>query len=260
MALQYCIQKCNLPQYILPQSRPLQHPSTTVERQDLSRMQLAHHELEYISILIAVTNYFACPCSHSLPSRDIIADSIETVMCGQWYDANISLPGCDKNMPGVILAMARFNRPSIMVYGGTIKPGCSKIDGRDLLVSHTFEAYGEASAVYIFLTAWNCPKANSPAVHIWSSSCLGSGLPPWEAPVMIAEKRKLSFIFSLPAYILLTAVGQVVNHCLCVVSVLTPAIAVKLTHAREFSVDLTIKANPNFRAVTAVTPVCLQAL
>lgn len=64
-------------------------------------------------------------------------------MCGQWYDANISLPGCDKNMPGVILAMARFNRPSIMVYGGTIKPGCSKIDGRDLLVSHTFEAYGK---------------------------------------------------------------------------------------------------------------------
>ena len=63
-------------------------------------------------------------------------------MCGQWYDANISLPDCDKNMPGVILAMARFNRPSIMVYGGTIKPGCSKLDGRDLLVSHTFEAYG----------------------------------------------------------------------------------------------------------------------
>ncbi|DBB15609.1 hypothetical protein WJX82_001371 [Trebouxia sp. C0006] len=83
---------------------------------------------------------------HSLPSRDIIADSIETVMCGQWYDANISLPGCDKNMPGVILAMARFNRPSIMVYGGTIKPGCSKIDGRDLLVSHTFEAYGAYTA------------------------------------------------------------------------------------------------------------------
>ncbi len=93
-------------------------------------------------------------CSHSLPSRDIIADSIETVMCGQWYDANISLPGCDKNMPGVILAMARFNRPSIMVYGGTIKPGCSKIDGRDLLVSHTFEAYGELSDPF------SCTKSN----------------------------------------------------------------------------------------------------
>ena len=82
-------------------------------------------------------------CSQSLPSRDIIADSIETVMCGQWYDGNISLPGCDKNMPGVVMAMARFNRPSIMVYGGSIKPGCSKIDGRNLAVSMTFESYGK---------------------------------------------------------------------------------------------------------------------
>ncbi|MDZ7758605.1 MAG: dihydroxy-acid dehydratase [Rhodohalobacter sp.] len=54
----------------------------------------------------------------SLPSRDIIADSIETVMNAQWYDANISVVGCDKNMPGAIMAMARVNRPSIMVYGG----------------------------------------------------------------------------------------------------------------------------------------------
>ena len=58
----------------------------------------------------------------SLLSRDIIADSIEAVMRAQWYDANISLPGCDKNMPGVLMAMARLNRPSLMVYGGTISP------------------------------------------------------------------------------------------------------------------------------------------
>ncbi len=62
--------------------------------------------------------------SYSLQSRDLIADSIETVTCGQWYDANISIPGCDKNMPGCIMAMARFNRPSLMVYGGTIRAGC----------------------------------------------------------------------------------------------------------------------------------------
>ncbi len=62
--------------------------------------------------------------SFSLQSRDLIADSIETVMSAQWYDANISIPGCDKNMPGCIIAMGRLNRPSIMVYGGTIKPGC----------------------------------------------------------------------------------------------------------------------------------------
>src|SRR5919112_602867 len=61
--------------------------------------------------------------SFSLQSRDLIADSIETVMGGQWYDANISLPGCDKNMPGCVMAMARLNRPSIMVYGGTIRAG-----------------------------------------------------------------------------------------------------------------------------------------
>ena len=63
--------------------------------------------------------------SFSLQSRDLIADSIETVMSGQWYDANISLPGCDKNMPGCVIAMGRLNRPSLMVYGGTIQAGPS---------------------------------------------------------------------------------------------------------------------------------------
>src|SRR5205085_4310230 len=61
--------------------------------------------------------------SFSLQSRDLIADSIETVMNAQWYDANISIPGCDKNMPGCLIAMGRLNRPSLMVYGGTSKAG-----------------------------------------------------------------------------------------------------------------------------------------
>ena len=61
--------------------------------------------------------------SYSLQSRDLIADSVETVMQAQWYDANVSLPGCDKNMPGCLMAMARVNRPSLMVYGGTIRAG-----------------------------------------------------------------------------------------------------------------------------------------
>jgi dihydroxy-acid dehydratase len=77
----------------------------------------------------------------SLQSRDLIADSIETVMCAQWYDANISVVGCDKNMPGAVMAMARFNRPSIMVCGGTIMPG--HLDGKALDVVSAFEAYGE---------------------------------------------------------------------------------------------------------------------
>ncbi|MCH8083088.1 MAG: dihydroxy-acid dehydratase [Myxococcales bacterium] len=80
--------------------------------------------------------------SYSLQSRDLIADSIETVMCAQWYDANISLPGCDKNMPGCVMGMARVNRPSLMVYGGTIKPGYTR-SGDKLTIVSVFESYGE---------------------------------------------------------------------------------------------------------------------
>lgn len=79
--------------------------------------------------------------SYSLQSRDIIADSVETVMNGQWYDANISIPGCDKNMPGVLIAMGRINRPSLMIYGGTIKPGY--LNGKTLDVVSAFQSYGE---------------------------------------------------------------------------------------------------------------------
>ena len=80
--------------------------------------------------------------SYSLQSRDLIADSIETVMSAQWYDANVSLPGCDKNMPGSVIAMARLNRPAIMVYGGTIKPGVSALDGSVLDIVSAFQSYG----------------------------------------------------------------------------------------------------------------------
>ncbi|XP_024986190.1 dihydroxy-acid dehydratase, chloroplastic isoform X1 [Cynara cardunculus var. scolymus] len=78
---------------------------------------------------------------YSLQSRDLIADSIETVMSAQWYDANISIPGCDKNMPGTIMAMGRLNRPSIMIYGGTIKPG--HFQGHTYDIVSAFQAYGE---------------------------------------------------------------------------------------------------------------------
>jgi len=80
--------------------------------------------------------------SYSLQSRDLIADSIETVMGAQWYDANISLPGCDKNMPGCVMAMARLDRPSLMIYGGTIKPGHSS-KGDTLDIVSAFQCYGE---------------------------------------------------------------------------------------------------------------------
>jgi dihydroxy-acid dehydratase len=80
--------------------------------------------------------------SFSLQSRDLIADSIETVMSGQWYDANVSIPGCDKNMPGCLIAMGRLNRPSLMVYGGTIRAGHGA-DNEKLDVVSAFQSYGQ---------------------------------------------------------------------------------------------------------------------
>lgn len=87
---------------------------------------------------------------YSLPSRDIIADSIEAVVMAQHYDANISIPGCDKNMPGCFIAAVRHNRPTIIVYGGTIQPGVRHVDcpsmgkekGGSVNISDAFESYG----------------------------------------------------------------------------------------------------------------------
>jgi len=80
---------------------------------------------------------------YSLQSRDLIADSIETTMGAQWYDGLIALPGCDKNMPGCVMAMARLNRPSIMVYGGTIRAGTQPSTGDSLDIVSAFQSYGQ---------------------------------------------------------------------------------------------------------------------
>jgi dihydroxy-acid dehydratase len=106
--------------------------------------------------------------SFSLQSRDLIADSMETIMGGQWYDALIALPGCDKNMPGVVMAMGRLNRPSIMVYGGSIRAGCAKIGGHEekLDVVSAFQAYGQSLAGKI---------TESERKEILSKSCPGQG-------------------------------------------------------------------------------------
>ena len=85
--------------------------------------------------------------SFSLQSRDLIADSIETVTRGQWYDANISIPGCDKNMPGCVMAMGRMNRPALMVYGGTIRAG--RAAGKPVDIVSAFQSYGEFLAGHI---------------------------------------------------------------------------------------------------------------
>jgi len=102
--------------------------------------------------------------SFSLQSRDLIADSIETVMGGQWYDANISIPGCDKNMPGCLMAMGRVNRPALMVYGGTIKPGHA--DNKKLDIVSAFQCYGE----YIAGTMTDKERQN-----VVRHSCPGAG-------------------------------------------------------------------------------------
>ena len=79
--------------------------------------------------------------SYSLQSRDLIADSIETVMGGQWYDALVTVPGCDKNMPGCLMAMGRVNRPALMLYGGTIRPGYAGSQVVDIVSA--FQSYGQ---------------------------------------------------------------------------------------------------------------------
>ncbi len=83
--------------------------------------------------------------SFSLQSRDLIADSIETVVSAQWYDAAVTIPGCDKNMPGCLIAMGRLNRPSLMVYGGTIRAGHQPAGSKDekLDIISAFQSYGQ---------------------------------------------------------------------------------------------------------------------
>ena len=99
---------------------------------------------------------------YSLVSRDIIADSIEAVCGAQFYDAVIALPGCDKNMPGSIIAMGRLNRPAIMVYGGTIAPG--HYNGQDLNIVSAFEALGQKIAGTITEEDFRCiVKASCPS-------------------------------------------------------------------------------------------------
>jgi dihydroxy-acid dehydratase len=101
---------------------------------------------------------------YSLVSRDIIADSIEAVCGAQYYDAVVALPGCDKNMPGSIIAMGRLNRPSIMVYGGTIAPGHH--NGQDLNIVSAFEALGQKIAGSITEEDFRC---------VVKASCPGAG-------------------------------------------------------------------------------------
>src|ERR1700744_906241 len=119
---------------------------------------------------------------YSLVSRDVIADSIEAVCGAQYYDGLIALPGCDKNMPGSVMAMARLNRPSIMVYGGTIKPGHWK--GEDLNIVSAFEALGQKIAGnitpedFMGVVKNACPSAGA-CGGIYTANTMASAIEAW---------------------------------------------------------------------------------
>jgi dihydroxy-acid dehydratase len=136
----------------------------------------------------------------SLVSRDIIADSIEAVCGAQYYDSLITIPGCDKNMPGSLIAMGRLNRPSIMVYGGTIAPGHYK--GQDLNIVSAFEALGQkiagqlSDADFKGIVQHSCPgagacggmyTANTMAAAI---EALGMSLPFSSSNPALSEEKK----------------------------------------------------------------------
>ncbi|KAI0887653.1 dihydroxy-acid dehydratase [Annulohypoxylon maeteangense] len=115
---------------------------------------------------------------YSLQTRDLIADSIETVTCAQHHDANIAIPGCDKNMPGVIMAAARHNRPFLMIYGGSIRKGYSKLLERDINVTSCYEASG--ALTYGRLEAKTNPgtegrTSNDVMLDIERHACPGAG-------------------------------------------------------------------------------------
>jgi dihydroxy-acid dehydratase len=138
---------------------------------------------------------------YSLVSRDIIADSIEAVCGAQYYDALIAVPGCDKNMPGSIMAMGRLNRPSLMLYGGTIAPGHYK--GQDLNIISAFEALGEKIAGnlgegdFLGIVQHSCPGAGACGGMYTANTmasaieAMGMSLPYSSSnPAVSVEKRK----------------------------------------------------------------------
>ncbi|HVX86321.1 MAG TPA: dihydroxy-acid dehydratase [Phycisphaerae bacterium] len=215
--------------------------------------------------------------SFSLQSRDLIADSIETIMGAQWYDGLVALPGCDKNMPGTVMAMGRLNRPSIMVYGGTIRAGCATIRGTEekLDVVSAFQTYGQKLAGTIteeerkLMLGKACPgqgacggmyTANTMASFI---ECMGLSLPYSScAPADSQEKleecvragkqmRKLLELDLKPRDIV---TGESFLNALRLTIVLggsTNAVLHSIAMARAFGIDLTID---DWQKVSDATP------
>src|SRR5215468_2640639 len=125
---------------------------------------------------------------YSLVSRDIIADSIEAVCGAQYYDALIAVPGCDKNMPGSVIAMGRLNRPAIMIYGGTIAAGRYK--GEDLNIVSAFEALGKKIAGQLddedfkSIVQHSCPGAGA-CGGMYTANTMASAIEAFENAVTV---------------------------------------------------------------------------
>jgi dihydroxy-acid dehydratase len=211
--------------------------------------------------------------SFSLQSRDLIADSIETVMKAQWYDANISIPGCDKNMPGCIMAMGRLNRPGLMIYGGTIRAG--SLNGEKLDIVSAFQSYGQYLARDIddvkrrAIVKHSCPGAGAcggmytantmaSAIEVLGMSLPYSSSTPAEDPLKLAEcARAGEAIKNLLALDLKPRdimTREAFENAMVVVSVLggsTNAVLHLIAMARSVNVPLTID---HFQSVSDRTP------
>ncbi|KAJ1430466.1 dihydroxy-acid dehydratase [Ochromonadaceae sp. CCMP2298] len=211
---------------------------------------------------------------YSLQSRDVIADSIETTMGGQWYDGLVAIPGCDKNMPGCLIAMGRLNRPAIMVYGGTIAAGCTEKFPQLDIVS-AFQSYGEKMYEKITeeerqeIVLNSCPgpgacggmyTANTMATAI---EALGMALPyssstPAEDPLKTAEcKLAGEAILNLlkldlkPRDIMTKAAFENAVTLVMVLGGSTNAVLHLIAMARSVDVDLTLD---DFQRISEKTP------
>ncbi len=211
--------------------------------------------------------------SFSLQSRDLIADSIETVMKAQWYDANISIPGCDKNMPGCIMAMGRLNRPALMIYGGTIRAG--SLNGQKLDIVSAFQSYGQYISHSIddsqrrAIVQHSCPGAGAcggmytantmaSAIEVLGMSLPYSSSTPAEDPLKIEECaraaeaiRNLLELDLKPRDIM---TREAFENAMVVVSALggsTNAVLHLIAMARSVNVPLTID---DFQRVSDRTP------
>lgn len=211
--------------------------------------------------------------SYSLQSRDLIADSIETIMAAQWYDANISIPGCDKNMPGCIMAMGRLNRPSLMVYGGTIRAGCQ--GDQKLDVVSAFQSYGEHLAGRIDeaqrrgIVRNACPGAGAcggmytantmaSAIEVLGMSLPYSSSTPAEDPLKLDEcyraGRAILNLLELDLKPRDIMTREAFENAMVVVTALggsTNAVLHLIAMARSVNVDLTID---DFQRVSDRTP------